>query len=51
LIQHFIASGMLFDFDASHHAVVNLLVLGTILVLPLARVPLVKLEKQGATRL
>ena len=36
-------------FDASHHAVIalKLLVLGT-LVLPLARLPLLKLQEQGA---
>ena len=42
------ASGMFFQFDASHHAGVNLLVLGTILVLPVARVHLLKLKWQGA---
>ena len=42
------ASGIFFQFDASHHAVLNLLVLGT-LVLPLARVPLLKLQEQRAT--
>ena len=42
------ASGMFLEFDASHHAVVNLLGLGTILVLPIARVRLLRLEKQGA---
>ena len=46
LIQHFIASGMLFEFDASHHAVVNLLVLGTILVLSIARTRLLKLHSK-----
>ena len=43
------ASGMLFEFDARNHAVVHLLVIGTIRVFPLARVPLFKLQKQGAT--
>ena len=43
------ASGMVFEFDASHHALVNLLGLGTILVLPFPRVPLLKLQEQGAT--
>ena len=42
------ASGMCLEFDASHHAVVNLLGLGTILVLPIERVRLLRLEKQGA---
>ena len=37
------ASGTSVNFDASHHAVVNLLGLGAILVLPLARMPLLKL--------
>ena len=46
---HFMASGMLFEFDARNHAVVHLLVIGTIRVFPLARVPLFKLQKQGAT--
>ena len=31
------AGGMLFELDASHHAVVHLLVLGTILVFSIAR--------------
>ena len=43
------ASGTPAQFDASHHAVINLLGLGTIIVLPLARVPLLKLHWQGAT--
>ena len=42
------ASGIFFQFDASHHAVVTLLGLGTTLVLPLVRVPLLKLLGQGA---
>ena len=42
------ASGMLLEFDASHHAVVNLLGLGTILVLPIVRVRLLRLQKQDA---
>ena len=42
------ASGIFFQFDTSHHAVVNLLVLGATLVLPFARVPLVKLKKESA---
>ena len=43
LIWHFMASGVLFQFDARHHAVVVLLVLGTIPVLPFATLPLLKL--------
>ena len=43
------ANGIFFQFDARNHAVVVLLGLGTILVLPLARVPLLKLHSQGAT--
>ena len=43
------ASGMFLEFDASHHAVVNLLGLGTILALPIERVRLLRLEKQGAS--
>ena len=43
------ASGTSVKFDAGHQAVVNLLVLGTILVLPLARMPLFQLQKQSAT--
>ena len=43
------ASGMLLELDASHHAVVNLLGLGTVLVLPIARVRLLRLQKQSAT--
>ena len=43
------ANGVFLEFDASHHAVVNLLGLGTILVLPIERVSLLRLEKQGAT--
>ena len=39
---------MFFQFKANHHAVINLLGLPTMLVLPLARVPLLKLSKQGA---
>ena len=42
-------SGASVNFDASHHAVVNLLGLGAILVLPHARVPLLKLYCQRAT--
>ena len=34
LMWHFMANGICFKCDASHHAVVNLLVLGAILVLP-----------------
>ena len=48
LIPHFMASGMCLEFDASHHAVVNLIGLGTVLVLPIARVRLLRLQKQGA---
>ena len=36
------SSGIVLEFDASHHAVVVLLGLGAILVLPLARMPLLK---------
>ena len=43
------ASGMFFQYDASSHAVVNLLVLRAALVLPLAIVPLFQLQKQSAT--
>ena len=39
---------MFFQFDASHHAGVNLLGLGTILVLTVAHVHLLMLQKQGA---
>ena len=35
-------------FDASHHAAVNLFVWGPVLVLPLAKVPLLKLYCQRA---
>ena len=42
------ASGIFFQLDASHHAGVNLLGLGTILVLPVARVHLLMLQKHGA---
>ena len=42
-------SGIVLEFDASHHAVVVLLGLGAILVLPLARTPLLKLYWQRAT--
>ena len=37
LTWHFLASGMFFHFEASHHAVVNLLGLRATLVLPMAR--------------
>ena len=43
LIQQGMASGMFLEFDASHHAVVNLLGLGTILVLPIEWVRLLRL--------
>ena len=43
------ATGTSVKFDASHHAVVDLLGLGAILVLPLARMPLLKLYCQRAT--
>ena len=43
------SSGIVLEFDASHHAVVVLLGLGAILVLPLARVPLLKSYCQRAT--
>ena len=42
------ASSTLFQFDVRHHAVVNLLVLGATLVLPLVRVSWLKLRKQRA---
>ena len=42
-------SGIVFEFVASHHAVAVLLGLGAILVLPLARMPLLKLCWQRAT--
>ena len=42
------ASGIFFEFEASHQAVINLLVLEAILVLPLARVSWLKLQEQGA---
>ena len=43
------AAGIFVDFDTSHHAAVVLLVLGAILVLPLVRMPLLKLYCQRAT--
>ena len=43
------SSGTSVKFDASHHAVVNLLGLGTMLVLPITRVRLLRLQKQDAT--
>ena len=43
------ASGMFFQYDASSHAVVNLIVLLATLVLPLAIVPLFQLQKPSAT--
>ena len=43
------ASGMFFQYDASSHAVVNLIVLLATLVLPITRVRLLKLQKQRAT--
>ena len=49
LMWHFVASSIFFKFEASHHAVVNLLVLRAALVLPLAIVPLFQLQKQSAT--
>ena len=49
LIWHFMNSGTTAKLDASHHAVVLLLRLGAILVLPLARMPLLKLHWQRAT--
>ena len=42
-------SGTSVKFDISHHAVADLLGLGAILVLPLARMPLLKLCCQRAT--
>ena len=43
------ASGILFQFDARNHAVVGFPTLGTILVLPLTRFPVLKLCLQVAT--
>ena len=42
------ANGMFLELDTRHHAVVNLLGSGTILVLPIERVRLLRLQKQGA---
>ena len=42
-------TGVVLEFDASHHAVVVLLGLGAILVLPLARMPPLKSYCQRAT--
>ena len=42
-------SGIVLEFDGTHYAVVVLLGLGAILVLPLARMPLLKLYWQRAT--
>ena len=42
------ASGIFVEFDASQHAVLDLLGLGAILVLLLTRVPLLKLYRHGA---
>ena len=49
LMWHFMNSARSVKFDAGHHAVVVLLGLGAILVLPLARMPLLKLYCQRAT--
>ena len=49
MIQQVMASGMFLEFDTRHHAVVNLLVLGATLVLPIALVRLLRLQKQGAS--
>ena len=43
LTWHFMASGMLLEFDARHHAVANLP------ILPIARVRLLRLQKRGAS--
>ena len=43
LIQHVMASGIMFEFEASHQTVVNLMGLGPVLLLPIARVRLLKL--------
>ena len=43
LIWHFLASGIFVELDADQHAALDLLGLGAILVLPLARMPLLKL--------
>ena len=45
------ATGMFLELDTRHHAVVNLLGLGTILVLPIASVRPLRLQKQGAITL
>ena len=45
LIWHFMANGIVFKFDASHHAVVNLLGVDT---MSSRRSHLLKLQKQGA---
>ena len=45
------ANGMGLELDTRHHAVVNLLGLGTILVLPIASVRPLRLQKQGAITL
>ena len=49
LMWHFMNSARSVKFDAGHHAVVVLLGLGALLVLPLARMPLLKLYWQRAT--
>ena len=49
LTWHFMSSGIYFQFDARNHTVVVLPTLGTILVLPFARVRLLKLYWQVAT--
>ena len=49
LIWHFMNSGIVFQFVASHHVVIVLLGVGAIVVLPLARMPLLKLCWQRAT--
>ena len=38
------ASGRFFEFNASQHAALDLLGLGALLVLPLARVPMLKVH-------
>ena len=45
---HFMASGMCFKFDTSHHAVMVFLVLEVTVVFIIARVPLLKLQWQGS---
>ena len=48
LTWHFMSSGTSVKFNARNHTVVNLLGLGTMPVLPIARVRLLRLQKEGA---